>query len=170
MNMHEIERRFLVTATVEEIKDRLLSDYPKRKLYVPHLIVQSYIPDSGSLSMRVRQITTGPGETGYFLTVKRRETAVTSVEIEHPITREVYAKYATLSDHEPIRKLRHRDLYGEFTVDKYLNPKLDGLLKAEIELNHEDEWFSKPWWLGEEVTGQKEYTDFYLAQQLRYPV
>jgi CYTH domain-containing protein len=43
-----------------------------------------------------------------------------------------------------------------FEVDVF-HGRNEGLVIAEIELEHPDEWFEKPGWLGEEVTGKPEY-------------
>ena len=42
----------------------------------------------------------------------------------------------------------------------------EGLILAEIELNSENQYFEKPSWIGQEVTGQKEYYNSYLS---KYP-
>jgi CYTH domain-containing protein len=42
--------------------------------------------------------------------------------------------------------------------------KNEGLTIAEIELGSEDEWFEKPEWLGDEVTGRREYYNAYLIK------
>jgi adenylate cyclase len=42
--------------------------------------------------------------------------------------------------------------------------KNEGLVIAEIELKSEDESFEKPEWLGDEVTGKREYYNAYLIK------
>ena len=37
--------------------------------------------------------------------------------------------------------------------------RLDGRMLAEIELSDEQEYFTRPDWLGKEVTGQPEYNN-----------
>ncbi|MCF8369067.1 MAG: CYTH domain-containing protein [Bacteroidales bacterium] len=41
-------------------------------------------------------------------------------------------------------------------VDEFMNEN-DGLVIAEIELQHEDDDFEKPDWIGNEVTGEEKY-------------
>ncbi len=40
----------------------------------------------------------------------------------------------------------------------------EGLMVAEVELNHEKESFSKPNWLGKEVMGEAKYYNFELSK------
>lgn len=50
-----------------------------------------------------------------------------------------------------------------YEVDEFLSEN-KGLILAEVELNHEDERFEKPEWLGEEVTGQIQYYNSQLSK------
>ena len=49
-----------------------------------------------------------------------------------------------------------------FEIDEFYLEN-EGLLLAEIELQHPDESFEKPDWLGDEVTGDKRYYNSYLS-------
>ena len=49
-----------------------------------------------------------------------------------------------------------------FEVDVFTGEN-DGLIVAEIELESENEIFSKPSWLGEEVTSEEKYYNAYLS-------
>jgi CYTH domain-containing protein len=51
-----------------------------------------------------------------------------------------------------------------FEVDEFAGPN-KGLVIAEVELDSEDEEFSKPDWLGREVTGEKRYYNSNLSKQ-----
>ena len=51
-----------------------------------------------------------------------------------------------------------------FEVDEFLDDN-EGLIIAEVELNTEQETFTKPNWLGEEVTGKPEYYNSQLSKQ-----
>jgi adenylate cyclase len=53
-----------------------------------------------------------------------------------------------------------------FTLDEFLNPELGGLVMCEIELESEDQWFPRPVWLGEEVTGVKGYSNAQMVEKL----
>ena len=48
-------------------------------------------------------------------------------------------------------------------VDEFDGPN-KGLVIAEVELGSENEVFSKPNWLGDEVTGDKKYYNSNLSQ------
>jgi len=50
-----------------------------------------------------------------------------------------------------------------FEVDEFKDDN-KGLVIAEIELNSENEKFTKPDWLGEELTGKEKYYNVLLAQ------
>ena len=67
---------------------------------------------------------------------------------------------------EPIilEKVRYKVAIGKhmFEVDEFLGEN-KGLVIAEIELEHEDEYFEKPGWLGKEVTGQAKYYNAQLS-------
>ncbi len=55
---------------------------------------------------------------------------------------------------------------GKFTfeVDEF-HGENQGLVIAEVELSSEEELFDKPIWLGEEVTGQKQYYNSRLVKK-----
>jgi len=50
-----------------------------------------------------------------------------------------------------------------FEIDVF-HEKNEGLIVAEIELGSEDEYFDKPDWLGEEVTGNPAYFNSNLTK------
>ena len=66
-----------------------------------------------------------------------------------------------------IQKIRYNIAVGNhiFEVDEFFGEN-EGLIVAEVELQHEDESFQKPDWLGKEVTGQPKY---YNAQLTKKP-
>ena len=51
-----------------------------------------------------------------------------------------------------------------FEVDEFYGDN-EGLVIAEVELNSENETFTKPDWLGEEVTGNIKYYNSQLSKQ-----
>src|SRR5690606_40654861 len=51
-----------------------------------------------------------------------------------------------------------------FEVDEFFGDN-EGLIIAEIELNHVTELFTKPTWLGKEVTGNIKYYNSQLSKQ-----
>jgi len=66
-----------------------------------------------------------------------------------------------------LRKYRYTVPSGRhiFEVDEFLGAN-SGLLLAEVELERENDAIIKPDWLGEEVTGQKQY---YNSQLIKKP-
>ncbi len=56
--------------------------------------------------------------------------------------------------------IKHEDHL--FEVDEFSGENA-GLIIAEVELKSEDEYFEKPAWLGEEVTGDIRYYNSYLS-------
>jgi hypothetical protein len=65
---------------------------------------------------------------------------------------------ATLCDGPLVEKTRYFVLYGHVTwqVDVH-EGLLDGLILAEVELEHEDQGFTRSEWIGREVTGDPRY-------------
>ena len=148
----EIERKFLVQ------KDKWLSvSKPPGILYI-----QGYLSIDEAKVIRVRVA----GEQG-FLTIKGKSETFSHPEYEYSIpvddARELINRFTTTQ----VEKVRIRIPAGKhvWEVDEFRGEN-KGLLMAEIELEHPDEVFEKPEWVGEEVTGDKRYYNSYLA---RYP-
>jgi CYTH domain-containing protein len=139
----EIERKFLVKAEFKHLA------------VTSELIKQGYLSTDHERTVRVRIA----GNKGY-ITIKGKtsENGITRPEFEIEIDVEDADKLLALCVDYIIVKTRYyipNDRHT-FVVDVFeeLNK---GLVIAEIELTHEDEFFIKPNWLGEEVTGKKEY-------------
>ena len=64
-----------------------------------------------------------------------------------------------------IDKTRYNIQVGNhiFEVDEF-HGENEGLTIAEVELSSEDESYDIPEWLGEEVTGNKEYYNSYISK------
>ncbi len=58
--------------------------------------------------------------------------------------------------------VKHKD--WTYEVDEFFGEN-EGLVIAEIELKNEDELFSKPIWLGQEVTGDIRYYNSLLCRK-----
>jgi adenylate cyclase len=64
-----------------------------------------------------------------------------------------------------IEKVRHHVLHSDLTWDvDVFSGENQGLIIAEVELRHENQLIDLPAWLGEEVTGQPQYSNGSLAQ------
>lgn len=142
----EIERKFLVT-------DNHWRSAPGIKYR------QGYISRSEQRSVRIR---TTPDKA--FLTIKGTSTGITRLEFEYEIPMTEANELLNLMCEKPIiEKTRHKIEHEGMTweVDEF-HGENSGLVVAEIELESEDQKFSKPDWIGEEVTGDSRYLNVNL--------
>ncbi len=147
----EIERKFLV-----------LSDAYKQEATSQVRIAQGFLNTDPERTVRVRI----KGDKG-FLTIKGASNAsgTTRFEWETEISLAEATNLIDLCEDVILEKIRFEVPLGSklFEVDEFLGENR-GLVIAEVELNHEDEVFEKPKWLGEEVTGQPEYYNSQLSK------
>lgn len=147
----EIERKFLVT-----------SDAYKASSYSNTHILQGYISANPAATVRVRI----RGDKG-FLTIKGEgsESGTTRYEWEKEISLNEAKELLQLCISGVIDKIRYKVSYNGFIydVDEFFGEN-EGLVVAEIELNHEGDIFEKPDWLGQEVTGDVKYYNVMLIQ------
>ena len=151
MANREIERKFLVKG-----------DY-KKYISKETRIVQGFLSTVPERTVRVRI----KGDKG-FLTIKGigNESGASRFEWEKEISVEDANALLAISEPGSIDKTRFivktdGDLF--FEVDEFYGEN-DGLTVAEIELPSEDTKFSKPEWLGEEVTGEVKYYNSMLMK------
>ena len=99
-----------------------------------------------------------------FLTVKGVTRGATRVEFEYGIPLTDAEQLLKLSDGPIIQKNRYVLVHDGHTweVDEFLGDNA-GLVLAEIELTSEDQSFSRPPWLGTEVTSDLRYYNSSLA-------
>lgn len=147
----EIERKFLV-----------LNDSFKTKAYDSERIKQGYISSNPDRNVRVRL----KGENAY-LTIKGKSSAdgISRYEWEREIRVSDAEELFLLCEPGIIEKTRYYVLIDEnvYEVDVFEGDN-QRLIVAELELATETEDFSKPEWLGEEVTGQDKYYNSQLSQ------
>ena len=150
--MIEIERKFLVKS----------SDY-KKEAHQKTKIVQGYLTKDPHRTVRVR-IRKDQG----FLTIKgiSSEDGLSRFEWEKEIPLKEAQELIALCLPTIIEKTRYEVTYKGvlFEVDEFAGPN-KGLVIAEVELASEDEEFSKPDWLGREVTGEKKYYNSSLSKR-----
>lgn len=146
----EIERKFLVRD--EGIVAGRLGDR----------IVQGYVAkEAGAMSTRVRI----RGQRG-FITLKGPHEGLGRDEFEYVIP--VEDAWNLLTEHcgnrivEKTRYLIEHDSLV-FEVDVFAG-RHAGLVIAELELSHEDQRVCLPHWIGDEITGDKRFGNFALAQ------
>ncbi len=146
----EIERKFLVTGDAWRILARGVT------------YRQGHLCRTGTCTVRIRIA----GERA-FLTVKSRTSGITRAEYEYEIPlADGEELLANLAERPIIKKTRRKIPYAGFIwdVDEF-HGENQGLILAEIELEHEDQPFDKPAWIGEEVTGDPRYGNAALARR-----
>ena len=145
MHNTEIERKILV-----------ISDAFKSQATGCYEIMQGYLCKEPGKTIRVRI-----RDTRAFLTIK-------SSLLRDGIAKFEWEKEIELSD---AKELMQICLPGVISKTRYIIPadngrkwevdvfhgRLDGLVLAELELGAENEAYTRPEWLGEEMTGQPQY-------------
>ena len=115
---------------------------------------QGYLNSIKERTVRVRTI----GDKGY-LTIKGISKGPVRTEYEYEIpVAEAEAMLDELCEKPLIEKKRYKIEFKGFVweVDEFFGEN-QGLIVAEVELEKEDQAFSKPEWVGEEVTGDPKY-------------
>lgn len=150
--MIEIERKFLV-----------LSEAFKEEAYKKTRIIQGFLNTDENRTVRLRL----KGDKG-FLTIKGKssEDGLSRFEWETEISATEAKSLLNLCEKGVIEKIRFEVKSGNhiFEIDEFLGDN-QGLTIAEIELNTADEIFSKPEWLGKEVTGDIKYYNSQLSKK-----
>jgi adenylate cyclase len=146
----ETERKFLV-------KDEF------RHLSVKEIeIMQCYLSIDPEKTIRLRI-----ADEKAILTIKSRprKNSITRSEWEVPIPLTDAEEMLYLCLPGRVVKTRYLIPAGNhtFEVDVF-HDKNEGLIIAEIELISEDEYFERPDWLGEEVTGKPQYYNVNLIK------
>ncbi|MFZ0283266.1 MAG: CYTH domain-containing protein [Bacteroidales bacterium] len=147
----EIERKFLVKGEFKSFSVKNIN------------ITQAYLSVDPDRTVRLR-IT----DNEAFLTIKTSSgrTGITRNEWEIKISLPIAHELIEVCLPGRILKTRYIVPYGEhdFEVDVF-HGRHEGLVVAEIELPDEGEEFSRPLWLGEEVTGKPEYYNANLIEK-----
>lgn len=145
----EIERKFLVRSDVWRAHVSQSSSF-----------VQGYILSDTDRSVRVR-IKDNVSAT---LTIKIGHVGLTRDEFEYDIVLGDGQEMIEKSLGNVIEKTRYNVEYGGYLweVDVFAGVHA-GLVVAEVELDHPDEDPPLPPWIGKEVTGDKRYSNQWLA-------
>ena len=144
----EIERKFLVKGD-------------SGRTAVGTLIRQGYIHNEIDGTVRIRT----KGERAY-LTIKGGTTGITRLEFEYEIPLEEANEILNELCQKPlIEKTRYEvDVSGsKWEIDEFRGENA-GLVVAEIELEDEGQEFTKPDWLGKEVSGDFRYQNANLVK------
>ena len=146
----EIEKKFLVAGEFKESAKKATR------------ITQGYLSSVPERTVRVRV----KGEKGY-ITVKGigNDSGASRFEWEKEIPVEDAQELLKICEPGVIDKTRYLvDCDGHtFEVDEFYGDN-EGLVVAEVELSDENEAFTRPSWLGEEVTGDKKYYNSMLMK------
>ena len=146
----EIEKKFLVAGEFKESAKKATR------------ITQGYLSSVPERTVRVRV----KGEKGY-ITVKGigNDSGASRFEWEKEIPVEDVRDLLKICESGVIDKTRYLvDCDGHtFEVDEFYGDN-EGLVVAEVELGDENEAFTRPSWLGEEVTGDKKYYNSMLMK------
>jgi adenylate cyclase len=146
----EIERKFLV------------ADDSWRDGCPPGVrIAQGYLTQDPERSVRVRLA----GENAW-ITVKGRLQGITRAEYEYPIPAADARDLLEMCLPSVIDKTRHRIEHRShvWEIDVFHGAN-EGLVIAEVELEHEDLNPERPSWLGDEVSDDARYLNANLAQR-----
>jgi adenylate cyclase len=148
----EIERKFLVTGDFKSLAHQKFR------------ITQGYLSSVPERSVRIR-LRDNKG----FITIKGKPNTSGSsrYEWEKEITEKDAIELLEICEPGVIDKIRYLVKFQDhlFEVDEFFGDN-KGLILAEIELTEEDEVFSKPSWLGQEVTGDER---FYNSMLIKHP-
>jgi len=146
----EIERKFLLRN--EEWRQQSTSK--------THL-VQGYLSVSPEATVRIRIVGDGA-----FLTLKGKRSNYSATEFEYPVpVDDAHEILKQMCVHPPVEKWRHivKHQGHVWEIDEFLGANA-GLYVAEIELESAASEFSRPDWLGEEVSRDPRYTNASLVQ------
>lgn len=121
---------------------------------------QGYLNLNKARTVRIRLA----GEEA-FLTIKGASVGASRMEFEYPIPVADARELLTMCEQPLIEKNRRKILCDGFVweVDEFLGDNL-GLVIAEIELPAEDTIFTRPAWVGEEVTEDARYFNSNLSR------
>ena len=143
----EIERKFLVDTTKWAPTDEGTK------------LIQAYLGIDPSPTVRIRIA----GDKA-FLTIKGHPENISRPEFEYEVPVEDAMEMMKLTISEPVEKTRYKTWVEGFMweVDIF-SGKNQGLVMAEIELESEDQEFSRPGWLLQEVSDDRRFYNSYLS-------
>lgn len=147
----EIERKFLVAG-----------DGWRRNAGPGERFCQGHVARGGRASVRVRRAADKA-----YITVKGERDGIVRSEFEYEIpVQDAEEMLQTLCVRPLLEKTRYEVEHAGMTweVDVYSSPA-DGLVLAEVELEHVDQPVSLPDWIGDEVTHDPHYRSAAIAAQ-----
>ncbi|MGB1039676.1 MAG: CYTH domain-containing protein [Flavobacteriales bacterium] len=138
----EIERKYL-----------LKNDSWKQEVSSKNKIIQGYLSSKPERTVRIR-ITNNRG----FVTIKSKNIGSLRKEFEYEIPIEDAEELILLCEKPIIQKTRYIVEHSSYSWEiDIFEGENQGLEVAEIELSQENEEFSIPNWIGQEVTNESKY-------------
>ena len=148
---HETERKFLVKADFKSLANK------------SYQITQAYLSSTPDRTVRIR-IKADKG----FITIKGKSNSsgLTRYEWEKEIPLNEAKELLLICEPGIIDKIRYEVEFENqiFEVDEFLGENA-GLVLAELELEIEETTYSKPAFLGEEVTGDARFYNASLSKK-----
>ena len=142
----EIERKFII------------KEMPDLNAYTYKCLEQGYLSINPVVRVRKEDDT-------YYLTYKGKG-FLEREEYNLPLNKESYEHLIAKADGKLIKKKRYLIPYEKYTIElDFFEGELAGLVIAEVEFETVEEAnsFNPPSWFGEDVTGNKNYTNASLA-------
>ena len=144
----EIERKFLIA-----------NEGWKAGVQRSSFFAQGYLSYDPERTVRVRET-----DTQGFLTVKGLTVGLSRDEFEYEIPKAEATALLKMCEHPPIQKRRHFvEHEGHLWEIDIFEGANKGLEVAEIELRSEEEMYVRPEWLGDEVSGDRRYSNSSLS-------
>ncbi|MFD2646451.1 CYTH domain-containing protein [Devosia albogilva] len=151
----EIERKFLLTSEVwRPLVTQTIS------------IRQGYLSANAKATVRVRLL----GSDRAVLTLKGASQGISRAEFEYPIPFADALELYAMAEPHTISKQRHLVPFGGLTweVDVF-DGRHQGLVVAEVELEHADQQVPLPSWVGREVSDDDRYFNASLSRAAAPP-
>lgn len=136
-----------------EIERKFLVDGDSWKGATPVYFCQGYLNRDKERTVRIR-VTDDRG----FITIKGISIGASRAEFEYDIPKQDALELIQLCEKPLVEKHRRKIQFEGMVweVDEFLGENA-GLVVAEIELQSEDQEFTKPEWVGAEVTDDPKY-------------
>ena len=150
-------------AAEHERKFLLLSDSWRGSVSSSSLIIQGYLQQQKNCSVRVRL----SNHTKATLNIKSATIGVSRQEFEYDIpVADAQQMLDSLCSKPLLEKTRHLISHqgNHWEIDEFSGDN-DGLVVAELELEHPQQAFAKPPWLGREVSEDSRYYNTSLQQE-----